>query len=112
MNRHSASIDINLLKNWHQQGVPLEQFTEKMQKLGADAHEINSLIEAYIKMRYETKQRFGLACCGAGEGILLVSFLITFILFDTEHSFAFYLYGLTFIGITILFKGLIDLLGW
>ncbi|MFZ9719006.1 MAG: hypothetical protein ACO3BD_06580, partial [Chitinophagaceae bacterium] len=87
-------------------------FTEKMQKLGADAHEINSLIEAYKKMRNESKQRFGLACCGAGGGILLISFLITFILFDTEHSFAFYLYGLTFIGITILFKGLIDLLGW
>jgi hypothetical protein len=43
---------------------------------------------------------------------MLISFLISLMLYNQGQSFMYIFYSLTLVGIAIVFKGLIDILGW
>lgn len=100
------------LLQWQELGHKTEDFAHLLKNEGISDEDAQSIILWFKKQRVEKKRSIGLMFCGSGGCVLLASFLITFILFDTDHSFAFYLYGLTFIGIMLVFKGMIDILGW
>ncbi|HMO32192.1 MAG TPA: hypothetical protein PKE63_09495 [Lacibacter sp.] len=103
---------LQLLQLWKQEGVPLSQMEQRLLEQET-APELAAEALQELKRQQTDKKRFsGFMCCGIGGGLLFASFLTTLLLFDTEHSFAFYLYGLTLIGVTVVFKGLVDLLGW
>ena len=112
MHNLREQIDYKQLRLWQEQGYNPEDFVHLLKKEGISEEDAQSIIQGFKKQRVEKKHSIGLMFCGSGGCVLLTSFLITFILFDTDHSFAFYLYGLTFIGIILVFKGMIDILGW
>jgi len=112
MNSLREKFDDKQLLQWQEQGYKPEDFGLLLKKQGISDQEAQEIIQGFKKQRIEKKRSIGLMFCGSGGCVLLTSFLITFLLFDTDHSFAFYLYGLTFIGIILVFKGMIDILGW
>lgn len=100
------------LLQWSSQGLSEKDIQQRLLSEGWNATDVTEVLKAFRKHCFEKKRTVGFMCCGAGGGLLLLSFLITLLLFDTNHNFAVYLYGLTFLGITIVMKGMVDILGW
>jgi hypothetical protein len=47
-----------------------------------------------------------------GVMIMGLSFFITFLLYESEHSFAIYMYTLNTIGTVLILKGMVDIMGF
>ena len=101
-----------LVTQWKKEGVSASEIQERLEQQNVPSSMADEVLLEWKKLNYARKRGIGLFCCGTGALLLFTSFLITLILFNTEHNFSLYLYGLTFIGISILFKGMVDLLGW
>lgn len=101
-----------LVTQWKKEGVSTVEIQERLEQQEVPRTTADEAINEWKKQNNARKRGIGLVCCGTGAVLLVTSFLITLILFNTEHNFSLYLYGLTFIGIIVLFKGMVDLLGW
>jgi len=85
-----------------------EIVSELLQK-GHDEEFIKSLLHETIKQRYAKMRSQGLVCILAGAIICLLSFALTITSSYTHLSFPFVLYGLTSLGILVIFAGLVKL---
>jgi predicted phage tail protein len=103
---------IRQISDWKQQGMDADQVTEKLKETAMSESQLTEILEAWKKETNRRKQNSGLIFCGIGAAMLLSSFLITFILYETDHNFSFVLYGLTLAGICLLMKGVADFLGF
>jgi len=101
-----------LVTQWKKEGLSVTEIQDRLDKQEVPRELTEEALQEWKKINYARKRGIGLACCGTGALLLFTSFLITLLLFNTDHNFSLYLYGLTFIGISVLFKGMIDLLGW
>lgn len=103
---------IQILMQWKKEGLTTSEMQQRLAEQQVPDELVQTSLTEWKRMHGEKKRFSGFMCCGIGGGLLFLSFLITLILFDTEHNFSLYLYGLTFIGVSVVFKGLVDLLGW
>ncbi len=100
------------VSQWKKEGVETSVILSRLKEQEVPEDLAQQAISEWKKQRNLRKRGMGMLCCGAGGALLVLSFLITLIMFDTEHNFSIYLYGFTLIGVSILFKGMVDLLGW
>lgn len=114
MNDSSAISFDELLaqaKDLHQR---LDDFDKVKQQLSnsSDNHElIDAVLKQFKKEYYEQKRKEGLAKISLGAIVILAGFLITCFNFHANQSFTFAMYGLTSIGICIVFWGLYKIIG-
>jgi hypothetical protein len=103
---------ISQLKQWKAQGVEATAFSERLQLLQLNSSEIEMVLHEWKRLCTVQKRDAGFIYAGIGGTVMLISFLLSIFLFQQGQSFMYVLYSFTFIGIGIVFKGLIDILGW
>ena len=72
---------------------------------------VEEVIKEVRETYYKTKRSEGMVKIGIGATLILVGFVITCSNFHSNQSFSFAMYGLTSIGILIVFWGLYKIIG-
>lgn len=112
MESETANPYVAQIMDWKKEGIETSIILARLKEQNLSDELINDVMNQWKKIRYAKKRQIGLICCGLGGGLLILSFAITLTLFHSAHSFQFFLYGFTLLGITLLLKGMVDLLGW
>ncbi|RTL56174.1 MAG: hypothetical protein EKK37_16990 [Sphingobacteriales bacterium] len=94
------------------QGMELSQISLQLEKQNLSAETVNAIIQQWKKIHYTKKRNQGFICIGVGTFLMVFSFLLSVLLFYSNKSIEWALYGITFIGLSITFKGMVDILGW
>lgn len=100
-------LHISTLK---QQGFSSEEIINCLLETGLEGDIARQHFEEWKKIRNEKKRNSAFIYCGMGVFLLTTGFLFTLVLFHADSNFNFALYGLTIIGVILVFKGLIDLM--
>ena len=88
-----------------EQGQNREQIEALLLGKGHDVKFVNELVRETIKFRQTKRMAQGLALIAGGAVICLVSCVLTITLNLSHESFAWVLYGLTSVGIAVIFAG-------
>jgi hypothetical protein len=83
-----------------------EQIETHLLEKGHDEKFVKELVAESIKLRYAKRRAQGMGLILAGAVICFTSFLLTITASFTHTSFPYVLYGLTTIGIIVVFAGL------
>ncbi|HVM90203.1 MAG TPA: hypothetical protein VMT76_18585 [Puia sp.] len=94
------------------QGFGFDQIYNDLKKHHISDEVINTAIAEWKKSNTSRKRNLGFIYCGAGTCLLVLSFLLSVMLFYSEHNISWALYGFTFIGLCLTFKGMITIFGW
>lgn len=94
------------------QGMDLAQITQQLQKQNIPEDTVNAIIQQWKKIHYTKKRNRGFIYVGVGTFLMVFSFLLSVVLFYSDRNIEWALYGITFIGLSITFKGMVDILGW
>ena len=100
-------LHISTLK---QQGFNSEEILQRLLETGLPVDLAQQHFDEWKKLRNERKRNSAFLYCGVGVFLLTTGFLFTLVLFHNDSNFNFALYGLTIIGVILVFKGLIDLM--
>lgn len=93
-----------------QQGLNSEQILQQLLETGLTFSSAQQYVDEWKKNRTEKKRNAAFVYCGIGVFLLTTGFLFAVLQFTNNNDFNFALYGLTIIGIILVFKGLIDLM--
>ena len=102
-----AFLRINTLK---QQGLTNEEILQRLLETGLSNEIAQQQFDEWKKIRNEKKHNSAFIYCGIGIFLLTTGFFFTLLLFNSNSNFNFALYGLTIIGLVLVFKGMIDLM--
>ncbi len=102
-----AFLRINTLK---QQGLTNEEILQRLLETGLPNEVAQQQLDEWKKIRNEKKRNSAFIYCGIGIFLLTTGFFFTLLLFNSNSNFNFALYGLTIIGLVLVFKGMIDLM--
>lgn len=102
-----AFLRINTLK---QQGLTNEEILQRLLETGLPNEVAQQQFDEWKKIRNEKKRNSAFVYCGIGIFLLTTGFFFTLLLFNSNSNFNFALYGLTIIGLVLVFKGMIDLM--
>jgi hypothetical protein len=108
----NANEYVAKVMQWKKEGVETSVIISRLKEQNLSESFVEDVMKQWKKIRYEKQRTSGLIFCGLGGCLLVLSFAITLALFDSAHSFSFFLYGFTLLGISLLLKGMVDLLGW
>lgn len=100
-------LQISTLK---QQGLSTEEILQRLLETGLPGEAAQQYVDEWKKLRNEKKRNAAFVYCGIGVFLLTTGFMFTVFLFTNNSNFNFALYGLTIIGLILVFKGMIDLL--
>ena len=100
-------LRINTLK---QQGLSSEEILQRLLETGLPGDAAQQYFSQWKKARDEKKRNAAFVYCGIGVFLLTTGFLFKLLLFNSESNFNFALYGLTIVGLILVFKGMIDLM--
>lgn len=92
------------------EGLSMEQIKEKLIQSGVPTNLTEETITEWEKNHNEKKRNAAFIYCGIGILLLTTGFLFTLLLFNSSGPYHFALYGLTVIGLILVFKGMIDLM--
>lgn len=98
-----------LLMSLRKEGLTIDQISERFLQTGVPENMIREVLMKF-KEAGERKRNNAFIYCGIGIGLLTTGFLFTLFLFNNGGGYSFGLYGLTVIGIILVFKGMIDLM--
>lgn len=88
---------------------------EKITEILLEKHNDEAMVYAIVKKvkseHYAQHRKEGLIILGVGFGLILIGFLITCFNFHSNKSFTFAMYGLTSVGLCIVFWGLYKIVG-
>ncbi len=88
---------------------------EKITEILLQKHNDEAMVYAVVKKvksdHYAQHRKEGLVILGIGFAIILIGFLITCINFHADKSFTMAMYGLTTIGLIVVFWGLYKIVG-
>lgn len=88
---------------------------EKITEILLQKHNDEAMVYAIVKKvksdHYAKHRKEGLIILGAGFVLILLGFLITCFNFHSNQSFTFAMYGLTSIGLIVVFWGLYKIVG-
>lgn len=93
-----------------QQGLSTEEILQRLLETGLPGDAAQQYVNEWKKNRSEKKRNAAFVYCGIGVFLLTTGFMFTVFLFTSNSNFNFALYGLTIIGLVLVFKGLIDLM--
>lgn len=92
-------------------GINREDLEAELLKQHSDLVMVTVVITEAKKDYYELMRREGLRFISIGCTLAMLGFLITCLNFNTARSFYFAMYGLTSLGIVLVFWGLYKILG-
>lgn len=101
---------LNKVMSWKRESLNTEQITERLLQSGIPQNLAEETLSEWKKIRNEKKRNSGFIYSGIGIVLLSTGFLFTLLLFNNSGSYHFALYGLTMLGIILVFKGMIDLM--
>jgi hypothetical protein len=93
-----------------QQGLSSEEILQRLLDTGLSGDAAQQYFNEWKKIRIEKKRNAAFIYCGVGVFLLTTGFIFTLLLFNNNSNFNFALYGLTLIGLALVFKGMIDLM--
>lgn len=100
-------LRINTLK---QQGLSAEEILQRLLETGLTSDAAQQYFSDWNKVRNEKKRNTAFVYCGIGVFLLTTGFLLTVLLFNNSGNYNFALYGLTLVGLLLVFKGMINLM--
>lgn len=89
-----------------------DQIIAELNKLELTEEKVELLLKSVYGLRHKKNQKTGLILLGVGCLTLISGFLLTLFLFYQNLSIHYVMYGLTTIGIILIFSGIIKCLGW
>lgn len=102
---------IDFVRNLHNQLNDFDKLAPALAEKSSDL-ELNEKVIKYFKTEYYAHQRKdGMTKIGLGSLIILAGFCITCFNFHSNESFNFAMYGLTSIGICVVFWGFNKIIG-
>lgn len=101
---------LNKVMSWKREGLNSEQIADRLLQSGIPESMKEEVILKWKEIRNEKKRNAAFVYCGVGIGLLTTGFLFTLFLFNSGGSYSFGLYGLTIIGLVLVFKGMSDLM--
>ncbi len=110
MNSAQVKDALHLINTLQQQGLTNSEVQQRLTDNGLTPDTAKNCISEWEKQRKEKKRNAAFVYCGIGVFLLTTGFLFTLLLFNSKTNFSFALYGLTIIGLVLVFKGMIDLL--
>ncbi len=93
-----------------QQGLKSDEILNRLLETGLPDDAAQQYLSEWKKARDEKKRNAAFVYCGIGVFLLTTGFLFTLLLFNSDSNFNFALYGLTILGVVLVFKGMIDLM--
>lgn len=103
---------IQQLKQWKAEGIKPSQMENRLKEQQLPDEEVTLILSEWKRISIAQKRDAGFIWGALGGGIMLISFLISLMLYNEGQGFMLVLYSLTIIGIAMVFKGLVDILGW
>lgn len=94
--------------NWLDKGLTNKQIEEELHAIGVEERNIPDMLKEIIKMRNARNTTKGLYFMLAGASLCLISCVVTLM---SSQTSALMLYGLTSIGIVVIFAGLVKIFG-
>lgn len=88
-------------------GHTTDEILSRLEKRGLDMDMVGELVRTVREMRLRRRRSQGLIVCGVGAVVLVLAFLITYVLSVNGYPTGFTLYGLTTLGIGLLFVGMV-----
>lgn len=92
---------------WLDKGYDNQQISDELMKLGIEEGHVPEMLKEIVKLRNSRKTASGLVFILIGAVICLISCIVT--LTSDTHNITFVLYGLTSLGIIIVFGGLMKI---
>lgn len=92
---------------WLDKGYDNQQISNELMKLGIEEGHVPEMLKEIVKLRNSRKTASGLVFILIGAVICLISCIVT--LTSDTHNITFVLYGLTSLGIIIVFGGLMKI---
>ncbi|MDP2387461.1 MAG: hypothetical protein Q8M29_13880 [Bacteroidota bacterium] len=92
-------------------GSTFDEATIALSKLCDDTALVEEVIKEVRNAYYKAKRSEGMIKIGIGATLILAGFVITCSNFHSNQSFSFAMYGLTTVGIIIVFWGLYKIIG-
>lgn len=94
------------------EGLEISQIILRLQEQNIPADTVETVIKEWKKIYYTKKRNQGFVYVGVGATLMVASFLISVFLFYADKNIEWALYGITFVGLGLTFKGMVDILGW
>jgi hypothetical protein len=94
------------------QGMELSEISGLLLKENIPADTVDAILQQWKKIYYAKKRNQGFVYIGLGTSLMIFSFILSVILFYNDKSIDWALYGITFLGLSLTFKGMVDILGW
>lgn len=112
MNHPDANELFRLADRLQKRGLAYEEISLELKQKGADDSLLSEVIEKAKSLRFRRRRKSGFACCGIGVTLLVAGCIVALFLYNSGYDIRFAMYGLTVLGLVLLFKGMVDLLGW
>jgi hypothetical protein len=88
-------------------GHTTDEIVARLEKRGLDMDMVHDVVKTVRDIRLKRKHSQGLILTGIGAFVLVMAFLITYILSVNGYPTGFTLYGMTTLGIGLLFTGMV-----
>ncbi len=112
MNSAQPAEFLQLASSLQKKGLSFDEIFLQLKEKGATETLLQDIIQQLKQLRITRKRKTGFVYCGIGVVLLVVSCMLTLLLFNHGGSMRVVMYGLTTIGIIFTLKGLADLIGW
>jgi uncharacterized integral membrane protein len=101
----------HLAKAMHERNDDYETITKKLMDHGLDQSMVDGIVKQVKEEYNKKKHQRGLVVLLVGLVVLLVSFVLTCINFHSNESITYVMFGISSVGLIIMFFGLYDLFG-
>jgi hypothetical protein len=103
---------LTLISQLRNEGLEISSICSRLKEQNIPSDIAEQAVLEWKKIYYSKKRNQGFLYVGIGTSVMVVSFLLSVILFYSDKSIDWALYGLTFLGLSLTFKGMVDILGW
>ncbi len=95
------------IKEWISNGLQLKEMEQKLGELGMEEGSIPAMMKEIAKLRNARKTAKGLVYILIGAAMCLISCIVTLVMPESDTTLV--LYGLTSLGIIVVFIGLMHI---
>jgi len=110
-NKEEYKLCYNLAKELFDRGKSWKEIEEDLSKYGAEETLIFGIIKELKEDHFLKKRKRGFAIILVGSVILLLSFILTCMNFHANESITYVMFGISSVGLIVVFIGLFDIFG-
>lgn len=100
-----------LANQYYTGGISFEDIRAKLRSRYDNEELVNEVVDCVRNEIYSQKRKEGTIIIAIGLALILLGFIITCFNYHSDRSFEFAMYGLTAIGIGVVFIGLYKIMG-